>query len=126
MMRDFVDDNVRTCAWRRVPGVSQVQVCGGAERQVQISVDPAAWRSAASTVARRARRRSASRNRDVSGGEIESGKRRYLLRTIGRFERRGGAGATWCWRAAATPWCAWATWRGATSTTSRSSDRVLP
>ena len=26
------------------------------------------------------------RNRDISGGEIESGKRRYLLRTIGRFD----------------------------------------
>ena len=27
-----------------------------------------------------------ARNRDISGGEIETGKRRYLLRTIGRFE----------------------------------------
>ena len=27
-----------------------------------------------------------SRNRDVSGGDIESGKRRYLLRTVGRFQ----------------------------------------
>ena len=26
------------------------------------------------------------RNRDVSGGDLDSGKRRYLLRTIGRFE----------------------------------------
>ena len=27
-----------------------------------------------------------ARNRDVSGGDLDSGKRRYLLRTIGRFE----------------------------------------
>ena len=27
-----------------------------------------------------------ARNRDVSGGEIDSGKRRYLLRTVGRFD----------------------------------------
>ena len=32
------------------------------------------------------RRAITDRNRDISGGEIESGKRRYLLRTIGRFE----------------------------------------
>ncbi len=27
------------------------------------------------------------RNRDVSGGEVDSGKRRYLLRTVGRFDQ---------------------------------------
>jgi multidrug efflux pump subunit AcrB len=27
-----------------------------------------------------------ARNRDVSGGDLDSGKRRYLLRTIGRFD----------------------------------------
>ncbi len=32
------------------------------------------------------RRAVAERNRDTSGGAIESGKRRYLLRTIGRFD----------------------------------------
>ena len=29
---------------------------------------------------------SSARNRDVSGGELDSGKRRYLLRTVGRFD----------------------------------------
>ena len=41
MMRDFIDDNVRT-RMERVRGVSQVDVRGGAERQIQIYVDPAA------------------------------------------------------------------------------------
>jgi multidrug efflux pump subunit AcrB len=27
-----------------------------------------------------------SRNRDITGGDLDSGKRRYLLRTVGRFE----------------------------------------
>ncbi|HSN71443.1 MAG TPA: efflux RND transporter permease subunit, partial [Steroidobacteraceae bacterium] len=40
MMLDFFVDNVRT-RLERVPGVSQVDVNGGAERQVQIIVDPA-------------------------------------------------------------------------------------
>lgn len=39
MMRDFIDDNVRT-RMERIPGVSQVDVRGGAERQIRILVDP--------------------------------------------------------------------------------------
>jgi multidrug efflux pump subunit AcrB len=41
MMRDFVDGHVRT-RMERVPGVSRVELWGGAGRQVQILVDPAA------------------------------------------------------------------------------------
>ena len=83
MMRDFVSDNVRT-RMENVPGVSSVEVWGGADRQVQILVEPAALAERGLTVAdvRNALR---ARNRDVTGGEIEAGKRRYLLRTIGRF-----------------------------------------
>lgn len=82
MMRDFVDDNVRT-RMERVPGVSQVGLGGGAERQVQIRVDPdrLAARGLSPADVRAAIRQ---RNRDVSGGDVESGKRRYLLRTVGR------------------------------------------
>ena len=84
MMRDFVVDNVRT-RLSGVPGVSQVNISGGAERQIRILVDPVrlADRELSITDLRNAIR---ARNRDVSGGEIESGKRRYLLRTVGRFE----------------------------------------
>jgi multidrug efflux pump subunit AcrB len=84
MMRDFVDDHVRV-RMETVPGVSQVQVWGGAERQVQVRLDAAALAERGLTVldVRDALR---SRNRDVSGGEIESGKRRFLLRTLGRFD----------------------------------------
>ena len=84
LMRDFVDDNVRTLL-ERVPGVSQVDIGGGASRQVQIFVDPGrlAERNISLTQVREAVR---ARNRDVSGGDVNSGKRRYLLRTVGRFE----------------------------------------
>ena len=84
MMRDFMEDNVRT-RLSNVPGVSDVSVRGGAERQVRILLDPArlADRGLTITSVRDAIRR---RNQDVSGGEIDSGKRRYLLRTVGRFE----------------------------------------
>lgn len=84
LMRDFIDDNVRT-RMERIPGVSQVDVRGGAERQVQIFADPSrlAERGITYTELRDAIR---IRNRDVSGGDLDSGKRRYLVRTIGRFE----------------------------------------
>lgn len=84
MMRDFIDDNVRT-RMERVPGVSQVEVRGGAERQIQIFVDPAALaeRGISLTQLRSAIR---ERNRDISAGDLNSGKRRYLLRTVGRFD----------------------------------------
>ena len=84
MMLDFVDDNVRTML-ERVPGVSDVGIFGGAPRQVQIFVDPGrlAERGITFTQLRAAIR---ERNLDVSGGDLNSGKRRYLLRTVGRFQ----------------------------------------
>ena len=84
MLRDFVEDNVRT-RLSGVPGVSQVFVRGGAERQVRILLDPARLVDRQLTIldVRDAIR---ARNQDVSGGEIDSGKRRYLLRTVGRFD----------------------------------------
>jgi multidrug efflux pump subunit AcrB len=84
MMLDFIDDNARA-PLERVPGVSQVQLRGGAARQIQILVDPAklAERNISLTELRDALRQ---RNRDVSAGDLDSGKRRYLIRTVGRFE----------------------------------------
>ena len=85
MLRDYADDYVRP-QMERVPGVSEVGVSGGAERQVQVLVDPArlAQRGISLTDVRDAIR---ARNRDSSAGDIDSGKRRYLLRMVGRFDR---------------------------------------
>ena len=84
LMQDFLEDNVQT-RMESIPGVSQVSVYGGAERQIQVLLDPAQLAERDLTVAD-VRRAIVERNRDASGGEIESGKRRFLLRTIGRFE----------------------------------------
>jgi len=83
LMRDFVEDYVRV-RMERVPGVSRANVGGGAERQIRILVDPTELAALGISMAdiRAAVR---SRNRDTSGGDLEAGKRRYLLRTIGRF-----------------------------------------
>ncbi|NHN36334.1 efflux RND transporter permease subunit [Pseudomaricurvus alcaniphilus] len=84
LMQDFVEDNVKP-RMARVTGVSEVNISGGAERQLQILIDPArlAQRQLSLADVRNAIR---TRNRDRSGGEIDSGKRQYLLRTIGRFQ----------------------------------------
>lgn len=84
MLRDYAEDIIRP-RMERVPGVSQIGVSGGAEKQVQILVDPAklAQRGLSMVDVRQAIR---NRNRDSSAGDIDSGKRRYLLRVVGRFD----------------------------------------
>ncbi|MEM9386780.1 MAG: efflux RND transporter permease subunit [Pseudomonadota bacterium] len=84
LVRDFVDDNVRP-EMERVEGVSQVRLGGGADRQVRIEVDTArlAQRGISLAELRDAIR---ARNTDSSAGDIDSGKRRFLVRTLGRFE----------------------------------------
>ena len=83
-MRDFLVDRVGPHI-ERVPGVSAVSIWGGADRQVKVSVDPNRLAERGITLGE-VRAAIRSRNRDVSGGDLSSGKRRYLLRTIGRFE----------------------------------------
>jgi multidrug efflux pump subunit AcrB len=84
LMRDFLDDYVRV-RMERVPGISEALIREGAVRQVQVLVDPErlAERGISLSQLRAAIR---ARNRDISAGDIDSGKRRYLVRTIGRFD----------------------------------------
>ncbi|MGD9388172.1 MAG: efflux RND transporter permease subunit, partial [Gammaproteobacteria bacterium] len=83
LMYDFIDENVRP-RMERVEGVSRINIWGGADRQVRILVDPAALAERGITLDE-IRDAVRARNRDASGGDLELGKRRYLLRTIGRF-----------------------------------------
>src|SRR5690554_1580652 len=84
LMQDFVEDRVRP-RLESIAGVSEVRVNGGLERQLQVLVDAEALaqRGLGLTDVRDAIR---ARNQDISGGEVTAGKRRYLLRTVGRFE----------------------------------------
>ncbi|MFT4954874.1 MAG: multidrug efflux pump subunit AcrB [Brevundimonas sp.] len=91
MITTFVENEVRP-RLERVPGVSLVEVNGGAERQVQIEVDPdrLAQRGLDLTDVRQALR---ERNLDVSAGDVDRGKRRVLVRTVSRFEDVSSLGA---------------------------------
>lgn len=83
MMYDFVDDYVRP-RMERIEGISEVQIRGGAEKQVQIQIDPDKLSQRGITLTQ-VRSRIRERNVDISAGDIDSGKRRYLFRTVGRF-----------------------------------------
>ncbi|MEM7467897.1 MAG: efflux RND transporter permease subunit [Pseudomonadota bacterium] len=85
LMRDLLKDNVATTL-ERVAGVSEVEVWGGAERQIKIYVDPAKLAERRISVAQ-LRDALRGRNRDVSGGDLDAGKRRYIVRTMGRFTK---------------------------------------
>ncbi|SFR66781.1 Multidrug efflux pump subunit AcrB [Marinobacter daqiaonensis] len=84
LMRDFVEDRVRP-RMESVPGVSEVTVGGGARRQMQVLVNESRLAQRGLTLVD-VRDAMVARNQDVSGGQIEAGKRRYLLRTVGRFD----------------------------------------
>jgi hypothetical protein len=81
---DWVEDNIKT-RLERVPGIASVEVSGGTRLQLNIYLDPARLASHRLNVmdVRNAVR---SRNRDMSGGDMDFGKRRYLVRTLGRFQ----------------------------------------
>ena len=83
-LREYIEDNVQVYL-ERVPGVDSALVRGGEDQQIKIYVDPIrlAERNISLMDVRNAIR---SRNRDISGGDLDSGKRRFLLRTRGRFD----------------------------------------
>ncbi|MFT5448391.1 MAG: HAE1 family hydrophobic/amphiphilic exporter-1 [Gammaproteobacteria bacterium] len=80
---DFVDDIVKDRI-ERVPGVSQVSYFGGSEREMQITVKPELLAGYGLTVgAVLSALRSA--NAAVSAGDVDEGKRRYVVRTEGEL-----------------------------------------
>jgi multidrug efflux pump subunit AcrB len=81
---DWIEDNIKTRI-ERVSGIASVGISGGTRRQLNVYLDPAKLASHRLNVmdVRNAIR---SRNRDVSGGDMDFGKRRFLVRTLGRFQ----------------------------------------
>ncbi|MCP4330290.1 MAG: efflux RND transporter permease subunit [Alphaproteobacteria bacterium] len=81
---DFVEDVVRD-RLERVPGVSSVNVFGGSEREMRVTVDPermSRYGLTVTDIVTELRRANAS----VSAGDIDEGKRNYTVRQEGDFE----------------------------------------
>ena len=80
---DFLEDIVQERI-ERIPGISGVNIFGETEREMRIIVDPeqlAKFRLTVSDVVERLRAENAS----ISGGDVEEGKRAYIVRTEGDF-----------------------------------------
>lgn len=82
-LRRFCEDFVET-RLERVEGVSNANVVGGREEELQVVVDPHQLAARQLTIAdvRDALRKA---NRNTSGGDFWEGKRRYVIRTLGKF-----------------------------------------
>ncbi len=80
---DFAEDMVKS-RLERVPGVSRVNVFGGAASEMRVTVDPermAHYRLTVGEVVTALRRANVS----ATAGKVDEGKRRYVVRTEGRL-----------------------------------------
>ncbi len=82
-LRRYTEDFIET-RFEQVTGVSNSNVFGGREDEVQVVVDPRKLAARSLTIddMRRALR---GQNKDTSGGDFWEGKRRYVVRTLGQF-----------------------------------------
>ena len=80
---DFVEDTVKD-RLERVPGVGEVNVYGGSEREIQIIVEPerlASYGLTVTDVVSQLR----DANTSISAGDVEEGKRRWVARVEGEL-----------------------------------------
>ncbi len=85
-MRKYVEDTIEA-AFERVDGVSNSNVFGGLEEQLEVIVDPEQLAARQLTIAD-VRNVLRTQNRDTSGGDFWEGKRRWLVRTLGQFRSK--------------------------------------
>ena len=83
-LQDFAEDRLKP-RLERIPGMAEVNVLGGRERETQVIFDPellAAKGISPAELARALR----SQNRDVSAGALEQAKSNVRVRLAGQFE----------------------------------------
>jgi HAE1 family hydrophobic/amphiphilic exporter-1 len=80
---DFIDEHVKP-RLERISGVASVNVYGGQEMQVQVIVDSDALAARKVTIPELIRVLDIE-NRNISAGDFDEGKRRYIARTVGEF-----------------------------------------
>lgn len=81
---DYAEDVIKA-RLERVPGVSRVNVYGGSEREMQAIIDPSRMAQYGLTVEGVTNTLRAA-NVSLSAGNVDEGKRRYVVRTEGDFE----------------------------------------
>ena len=81
--KEYAEELIQT-RFERVPGVARSEVYGGRDREVRITFDP--YRAASLGLELPVAARLAGANQDISGGDVNVGKRRYTLRFTGAFD----------------------------------------
>ncbi len=84
LYRDVAKELIET-AIERVPGVSQSNIFGGYERELQIIIDPQAMATRQLTVSQIVTAITRE-NANISAGSFDEGKRRYIVRTVGQYK----------------------------------------
>jgi HAE1 family hydrophobic/amphiphilic exporter-1 len=80
--RDFIEDTVQD-RFERVPGVALTNLYGGGARELQIIVDPARLAQYRLTIGEVAASRLRAEHASFSAGELDEGKRSYVVRSAG-------------------------------------------
>jgi HAE1 family hydrophobic/amphiphilic exporter-1 len=80
---DYFDKHIKP-RLERIPGVASVNIYGGQERELQVVIDPDALASRSVTVPELVHAIDVE-NRNISAGDFDEGKRRYIARTVGEF-----------------------------------------
>ncbi len=83
-LKDFAEDYVES-RFERVPGVANSSIYGGTEREMQIIINPHALASRQLTILD-VRNALLFSNVNISGGDIDEGKNRFVVRTLGQFK----------------------------------------
>jgi HAE1 family hydrophobic/amphiphilic exporter-1 len=83
-LRDFAVDRIEP-ALERVPGISEINVLGGREREVQLRIDPVLLAQHGITPSEFVSRIQDT-NQDISGGTRASGKSDVRVRMIGQYD----------------------------------------
>jgi len=81
---DFIDEIVKT-RLERISGVSSSNIYGGRERELQVIVDSDALAARKVTIPELMRALDVE-NKNISAGDFDEGKRRYIARTVGEYQ----------------------------------------
>jgi len=82
-LQQFVEERIKP-EFERVPGIAEINVLGGVEREAQVLVDPVRLAQLGIPVGKLIDRLS-QQNADASAGQIKEGKLDVRVRSVGRF-----------------------------------------
>ncbi len=83
-LREFVEDEIES-RFERVKGVAAANVFGGQKREVRVEFRPELMASRGITILQ-VIQRLREEGKDLSGGKIDEGKRRHIIRTLGAYK----------------------------------------